>query len=86
MDIFTLIGSIGSVILILFYFLLQINYVSSNSFVYSFFNALGSFLIIISILDKWNLPAFIIESFWIIISIYGMYKIIKKSKIKDTNE
>jgi len=77
-DITNIIGLIGSAILILFYYLLQTDKVSSKSFSYSFFNALGSFLIIISILYEWNLPSFVIEIFWIIISIYGMYKFIKK--------
>ena len=76
-NIFSVIGIIGVSLLIISYFLLQINKISSNSLSFSLINFIGSFLITISLLDEWNLPSFIIEVFWMLISLFGIIKALK---------
>jgi len=77
-NIFILSGIIGVSLIVIAYFLLQINKLSSNSLIFSLLNFFGSFLILISLFDEWNLPSFIIEIFWMLISLIGIIKALKK--------
>ena len=45
---------------------------SSESLLYSVLNTLGASLIIVSLLFDFNLSAFIVEAFWVIISVIGI--------------
>ena len=69
-----LLGNVGVVLLIIAYLLLQLDKLSSNSLAYSFLNLIGAILIIISLLVNFNLSAFIIEVFWVLISFVGIYR------------
>ncbi len=71
-SIYDVLGNIGVFLIILTYFLLQIRKLSSESLFYSALNALGASLIIVSLLFDFNLSAFIVESFWVIISLIGI--------------
>ncbi|MCR9293110.1 MAG: hypothetical protein NXI32_10355 [bacterium] len=66
-----LVGGFGAAVLLLTYFLLQINRISAKSMMYSQLNALGSALILTSLYFDFNLSAFMIESFWFVISCVG---------------
>ncbi len=68
------IGSIGTLLIVLTYLLLQINKIQSHSFLYSFLNLLGALLLAYSLLYNWNFASFMIEVFWIIISLIGLVK------------
>jgi hypothetical protein len=74
------IGLLGSSFIIICYLLLQSNKISSDSLGFSLFNTLGSLLIIISLYFNFNLSSFIIELFWILISLFGVFKFYKKIK------
>ncbi|MEJ2055713.1 MAG: hypothetical protein P8X42_17500 [Calditrichaceae bacterium] len=67
-------GMIGVACILLMYLLLQLNKVKSTALSYSIINGIGAALIIVSLLFEFNLSAFIIESFWLLISIYGIIK------------
>ena len=66
------IGSIGVGIIIFTYILLQLGKVRSTQLVYSLLNAIGASLIIFSLFYNFNFSAFIVEFFWVLISIYGI--------------
>ena len=66
-------GNIGATLIIIMYLMLQMKKVTSDSLVYSTLNAVGAGLIILSLLIDFNLSAFIIELFWLLISLYGIY-------------
>ena len=68
------VGSIGVATIIFTYVLLQAGKIRSESLSYSVLNALGASLIIISLLYSFNFSAFIVEFFWVLISIYGIVK------------
>lgn len=74
MDTLTIdiIGILGVAIVVVAYFLLQSEKIDPKGFLYSFFNAVGSLLILYSLLYNWNLASFIIEFIWILISLYGL--------------
>ncbi len=73
-SIYDVLGNIGVFFIILTYFLLQIRKLSSESLFYSALNALGASLIIVSLLFDFNLSAFIMEAFWVMISLIGIGK------------
>jgi hypothetical protein len=71
---FDFLGNIGVFLILLMYLGLQAEKIDARSVMYSSLNALGAALILISLYFKFNLSAFVIEFFWLIISIYGMHK------------
>lgn len=81
MDIFQFIGFLGMICIVLAYFLLQIGKMSSEDLSYQFVNLIGAILLIISLLVHFNLGSFLIEVFWVFITIYGIIKIYKKRRI-----
>jgi multisubunit Na+/H+ antiporter MnhB subunit len=75
------IGSIGVVIIILTYIFLQLEKIRSETLAYSLLNAFGASLILISLLYNFNFSAFIVEFFWLLISLFGVGKYFLRRKI-----
>jgi len=71
---YDLTGSIGVGIIILTYIALQLEKIRSDALLYSLLNAVGASLIIISLLYNFNFSAFIVEFFWLLISLFGVGK------------
>ncbi len=65
-------GNVGVVLILLSYFLLQIEKMSATSLLYSLVNAIGAVLILVSLLYDFNLSAFIVEVVWLLISVYAL--------------
>ena len=82
MDIFQLIGLLGMICIVAAYFLLQIGRINSETLAYQTINLIGAILLIISLLEHFNLGSFLIEVFWIFITFFGFYKIYKKRRAK----
>ena len=80
MDIYQVIGFIGMLFIVYAYLLLQIKKYTITSFSYQVLNLFGAILLLISLFVHFNLGSFIIEVFWIIITIFGMYKNLKEKK------
>ncbi len=78
-DIYDFLGNIGVFLILIMYLSLQTKKISSQSLMYSILNALGALLILVSLYFNYNLSAVIIESFWLLISIYGIYNYFNKS-------
>ena len=74
MSLLDLVGLIGAAVLMIAYLMLQLNKLTSDGLAYSLFNAIGAILIIVSLRVKFNLAAFIIEVFWVLISVFGIYR------------
>ena len=64
-------GLIGSAIVIIAYFATQAGWFSANDPRFAWANLIGAALIIASLTMDWNLAAFVMEIFWILISVYG---------------
>lgn len=69
---YDLLGNLGVFLIILTYLLLQLGKLSSDHLSYSVLNALGAALIIVSLTVDFNLSAFIVELFWVMISLVGI--------------
>ena len=76
-----LVGNIGVAVIILSYLALQLERLDSRSILYSMLNGIGAVLVIISLLVEFNLSAFVIEAFWVIISIYGIAHRVKTKEV-----
>jgi hypothetical protein len=71
---FDVAGFIGVLLIVTAYLLLQVDKLPSSSPSYSVLNAAGALLIILSLTFKFNLSAFIVEVFWLLISLFGLTK------------
>jgi hypothetical protein len=69
-----LVGAVGVAMLMVTFLLLQLGRLESSRLIYSLLNAVGASFITISLLFDFNLSAFIIEIFWILISLVGVYR------------
>lgn len=67
-------GNTGVVLIIGTYLFLQLGKIKSSSIIYSLLNAIGAGLILISLIYEFNLSAFIVEVFWLIISLVGLIR------------
>ena len=69
-------GTFGVILILISYFLLQYGKIKSNQLIYSLMNGVGSSLVLFSLIYDFNFPSFIVEFFWLLISIYGFIKYI----------
>lgn len=75
---YDILGTIGTVVIIVTYVLLQAERIRSENVLYSLLNAAGASLIIVSLIFNFNFPAFIVEFFWLLISLFGIGKYLLK--------
>lgn len=68
------------------YLLLQMDKYTIRSIQYQLLNLVGAILLLISLFVHFNLGSFIIEVFWIGITIYGIAKNIREKKNKKKEE
>jgi paired small multidrug resistance pump len=73
-QMYDVIGMLGVFGILLAYFLLQVRKLKADGFLYSLLNLIGAGCVLYSLFFKWNLFAVIIETIWVIISAYGIYK------------
>ncbi|MEK6281136.1 MAG: hypothetical protein AABN95_12350 [Acidobacteriota bacterium] len=71
---YDLAGNIGVLMMVVAYLLLQLDKLSSSSVNYLLFNAGGAVLVILSLIFHFNLSAFLMEVFWLLISLFGLAK------------
>ncbi len=72
------IGILGVTIILIVYYLLQVERMKSDELIYSVTNLLGALLIVVSLIYTFNLASFIIEVFWIAISLIGIVRYFRK--------
>lgn len=77
---FDVIGTIGVIIGLSVYFLLQAEKLRADQFLFPSLNLVAATLIAISLLWRWNFAAFMLEAAWMLISIYGIARIWRKRR------
>lgn len=80
---YDILGTIGVGVIIIGYVLLQIERIRSEQVMYSLLNAVGALLILVSLYYSFNLPSFIVEFFWLLISIFGIGKYFRRRQNTD---
>ena len=71
---FDIIGLVGVVLIVVAYLMLQLGKLPSSSPSYSLLNAIGAFLVMVSLFFDFNLSAFLMEAFWFLISLFGLMR------------
>ncbi len=71
------VGLIGVLITLLAYLLISIRKMNPIGLSYPASNALGSILIIYSLIYKWNPASWWMEISWLLVSLYGVYQAVK---------
>ena len=77
------VGNIGVLLILWAYLFLQIGILSSSMIKFSLLNLIGAFLILVSLCFDFNLSAFLIEFFWLLISLFGLFKALRKMPQKE---
>ena len=72
-----IIGMAGTLLVVLAYYLLQLEKLHSRSLGYNLMNLFGAVLLLISLCFTFNLASFVIELFWIGASLIGLWKLYK---------
>lgn len=80
-----IIGSAGAAMILVSYFLLQTERIAGTDLSYSVFNGLGATLILVSLSVDFNLSAFIIEAFWLAISLLGIVRYFHNKDLADAD-
>ena len=78
--IYDIIGTFGVGIIVVTYILLQVERLRSEHVLYSILNAIGALLILISLYYSFNFPSFIVEFFWLLISLFGIGKYLRRRR------
>ena len=68
------IGMIGTAFVVGTYFLMQLNKLDPKGLRFNLINLLGAIFLLLSLLVHFNLASLIIELFWIVASLIGIYK------------
>jgi len=69
------IGNLGVIMIVGSYFLVQVRKMSATGLAYTVVNGLGALFIMVSLYFDFNLSAFLVEMFWLLISLVGMARI-----------
>lgn len=75
---YDIVGTLGVTSIILAYILLQLGRLRSEQLAYSLLNAAGASLILVSLYFSFNFPSFIVEFFWLLISLFGIGKYLRQ--------
>ncbi|MCZ2391093.1 MAG: hypothetical protein LC113_08455 [Acidobacteria bacterium] len=85
MEWFDIVGVAGVVLIVGTYLLLQFNWIASETALYSLLNAAGAALIIVSLIFEFNLSAFVVEFFWLLISLFGIARSLRRRRAAAEN-
>jgi len=77
--LFNTIGTFGVLLMLAAYGLLQRGKLHMHDLRYLWMNLSGALLVLVSLYQAWNLPAFLIESAWAAISAYSILTVKKKT-------
>ena len=71
-------GNIGVLLILGTYAALQTGRIAADAMAYSVCNALGAGMISLSLLFEFNLSAFVVESAWVAVSVYGIIRVARR--------
>ena len=83
-ELHNLVGFAGTAMIILAYLLLQLEKLTIQDITYSLLNLIGALAILVSLYFEPNLPSFVIELFWVMISFVEVYRFLIKKQSRQT--
>lgn len=75
-----IVGMAGTSLVVGAFFLLQLNKVSPKGLLYNLMNLSGALFLLFSLCINFNLASFVIEIFWIVASLIGLYGYVKQNR------
>ena len=81
--LFDAIGMLGVFMILAVYSLVQLDKMDVKGLFYSIINAVGAVFILISLTVTFNMASFVIECAWLVISLFGIYQAIKRTRSND---
>jgi hypothetical protein len=67
-------GIAGSTLIVGSYLMLQVGRIRPDQIAWSAVNGLGALLVMLSLLFEFNLGAFVLECFWLLVSLLGLIR------------
>lgn len=77
------IGMLGTAAVVGAYFLVQLDKLDAKGLTYNLLNLIGAVCLLLSLLVHFNLASFVIELFWILASIIGLWHWYKRRKLAE---
>lgn len=71
---YDILGTLGVAIILVAYVLLQTERLRSGHPAFSLMNALGAAMILVSLYYDFNFASFLMEFFWLVVSLFGIAK------------
>ena len=71
---YDILGTLGVGIILVAYILLQLGRLRSEHPAFSLVNAVGAALILVSLYFNFNFASFLMEFFWLVVSLFGVGK------------
>ena len=78
--LYDVVGNLGVMLVIGSYFMIQIGKLAATSLAYTAANILGAACILFSLYFDFNMSAFLVELFWLLISFVGLGRIFLESR------
>lgn len=78
--IYDSIGTLGVILTLIAYFLIQTHRVTAQNVSYIWLNIIGPLCIIFSLVFAWNFSAFLMEITWLAISFYSLIKLLMQRR------
>lgn len=73
-------GLVGVCLIVVAYFLLQVDKMEAKGLAYSVLNLFGAILILVSLTGAFNLSAAVMEGVWALISLYGIFAVWRRHR------
>jgi|HubBroStandDraft_2_1064218.scaffolds.fasta_scaffold1285663_1 paired small multidrug resistance pump len=80
------VGMVGVVITLTAYLAISTGKISSNTLMYQVLNCVAGLMVLFSLYFHWNTPTVIMESLWVLISVVGIFRIVRINVRKNTFE
>lgn len=71
---YTLVGFLGPLLLMIAYLQLSLGKWHGGMRAPHLLNLAGALALIISLIGAWNLPMFVLEAVWAVVSLYGIWR------------
>lgn len=78
MSFLTIVGLLGVATVLIAYGMMTAGKWAANSAIYQWLNVIGTSGILLSLMQAWNLPAFVANSLWILIGVVSLVRIYRK--------
>jgi drug/metabolite transporter (DMT)-like permease len=77
---YDLVGTVGVILILIVYYLLQVERINPQGLLYSVANLVGAGLIAVSLVYQFNFSALLIEICWMLISALGISRYLRQRR------